>query len=245
MTVEKCCIADWKVLASFHYRSHRVPVPRSFFCLRRGEELCGVIVYSYGPPACFGRKLVLPREIRLDMKRLNENLSIINRIVVHPKYRSIGLGSLLIRKTLPLAPTRYVELVAVMARYNPFAEKGGMRKIAVQEPTKSVKKIAVVLKELGFDLQLLGSRKYVLSNLKNLSKGDLDRVREIFIMNPCPRLRKIFSSDLPYGTNKVYREGIVKAGFEGLAHLIRVCGLLLQLKVYLFWDQYHKIREHT
>ncbi|MCK4434995.1 ABC transporter ATP-binding protein, partial [Candidatus Bathyarchaeota archaeon] len=49
MRVEQCCIDDWKVLARFHYRSHRVPVPRSFFCLRRGEELAGVIVYSYAP----------------------------------------------------------------------------------------------------------------------------------------------------------------------------------------------------
>ena len=51
-----------------------------------------------------------------------------NREVIDPKYRTFGLGSKLIRETLPLAGTPYVEMVAVMAKYNQFAEKAGKRK---------------------------------------------------------------------------------------------------------------------
>jgi len=36
----------------------------------------------------------------------------------------------LVRETLAKAGTPYVEMPAVMAKYNPFAEKAGMRKIA-------------------------------------------------------------------------------------------------------------------
>jgi ABC-type ATPase with predicted acetyltransferase domain len=73
---------------------------------------------------------------------MNEQLSIINRVVVHPRYRTIGLGSKLVRETLSLAGTPYVEMVAVMAKYNPFGEKAGMQKKAEQTPSKKALKIA-------------------------------------------------------------------------------------------------------
>src|SRR5271157_775556 len=81
------------------YRGHNLSVPRKIFRLVRGQELCGVCVYSYPPPRCYGRRLVLPS---MSMKELNTKLSTINRVVIHPKYRSIGLGAKLIRETLPL-----------------------------------------------------------------------------------------------------------------------------------------------
>jgi len=34
----------------------------------------------------------------------------------------------------------------------------------------------------------------------------------------------------------VYAEKVREASLEKLAHLIKVCGLLLQTKVYLFWS---------
>jgi ABC-type ATPase with predicted acetyltransferase domain len=68
------------------------------------------------------------------MQELNRQLSTINHVVVHPKYHSIGLGAKLIRETLPLAGTPYAEMIAVMAKYRPFAEKAGMRKVAERPP---------------------------------------------------------------------------------------------------------------
>lgn len=44
MQVVEGTIKDWKELAGFHYRSHKVGVVRKVFCLKRGDELCGVIV---------------------------------------------------------------------------------------------------------------------------------------------------------------------------------------------------------
>jgi len=97
-----------------------------------------MIVCGYPPSASFGRRLVLPK---ISMKKLNERLSVISRVVVHPKYRTIGLGSKLVHDTLSLAGTEYVEMSAVMAKYNPFAEKAGMKKIAEQAPPKEAKRI--------------------------------------------------------------------------------------------------------
>jgi len=53
-------------------------------------------------------------------------------VVVHPAYRGIGLGAELLREALLASDRPYVELVAVMARYNPFAERAGMIKVGVR-----------------------------------------------------------------------------------------------------------------
>ena len=106
--------------------------------------------------ACFGRRRVLPK---MGMRELNEKLSVIVRVVVHLKYRAIGLGQRLVRETLPRAGTPFVELIAVMAKYNPFAERAGMTKIAEQSPAKKALKIAETLRKLGFNVTFLGSKK--------------------------------------------------------------------------------------
>ena len=95
----------------------------------------------------------------MSMKELNQKLSIISRVVVHLKYRTIGLGSKLVCETLAKAGTPYVEMPALMAKYNPFAEKAGMRKIAEQPPPKEALAIAEVLSKLGFNIHLLGKQK--------------------------------------------------------------------------------------
>jgi ABC-type ATPase with predicted acetyltransferase domain len=69
---------------------------------------------------------------------LNKKLASISRVVLHPKYRSIGLGAHLVRETLPLCGRQYVETMAVMAQYNPFFEKAGMKRIAERKPDKSI-----------------------------------------------------------------------------------------------------------
>ena len=233
MQITQGTTEDWRKLAGFHYRSHKIVGPRKIFCLKRGEELCGVIVYCYPPPTCFGRRLVLPK---MSMKELNEKLSIISRVVVHPKYRTIGLGAKLVKETLSSTGTPYVEMPAVMAKYNPFAEKAGMQKIAEQPPPKEALAVAEILQQLNFNIQLLGSEKYVLKKLQSLSEKELQIVREAFIKHSHTRFMKYFFPHLVFGHKKDYVEEINKVSLERLARLIKVCGFLLQTKVYLFWQ---------
>ena len=233
MRIEEGITEDWRRLAGFHYRSHKIAGPRKIFSLKRGEELCGVIVYCYPPPTCFGRRLVLPK---MSMKELNDKLSIISRVVVHPKYRTIGLGVKLVRETLAKAGTPYVEMPAVMAKYNPFAEKAGMQKIAEQPPPKEALKIVEILQQLDFNIQLLGSEKYVLNKLQTLNDEGLEKLRESFIKHCHARFMKYFFCHIPFGRKKVYAKEVMKASLERFARLIKVCGFLLQTKVYLFWE---------
>ena len=235
MKVEEGNREDWQKLCSFHYRGHKTSVVRKIFRLTRGKELCGVIVYTYPPPACYGRRLVLPR---MTMQEVNRKLSTINRVVIHPKYRTIGLGAKLIRETLPFAGTCYVELIAVMAKYSPFAEKAGMLKVAEQQSVDTVSKISKTLLELGFDLHLLGSECYVKAKLESLLPVQLVLIREAFVKNSHPRFKKEFASSQhqPFGKTSDYINGIENADFAKLARLIKIVGMLLQTKVYLFWS---------
>jgi len=234
MRVEEGTTEDWRKLAGFHYRSHKIAGPREIFCLKRKDELCGVIVYCYPPTTSFGRKLVLTK---MCMKELNEKLSIISRVVVHPKYRTIGLGVKLVKETLPLVGTPYVEMPAVMAKYNPFAEKAGMKKIVEQPPPKEALKIAETLKKQGFNIQLLCSEKYVLNKLQTLNDKKIATIKEAFIKHNHTRFMKHFFPHQPFGNKKVYTKELSKANAERLAHLIKVCSFLLQTKVYLFWKK--------
>jgi GNAT superfamily N-acetyltransferase len=235
MTIEQGTKQDWEKLSGFHYRGHKVAVPRKIFLLVRGDELCGVIVYSYPPPACYGRRLALPR---MSIQEMNKQLSIINRVVIHPKYRTVGLGAKLIRETLPLVGTPCVEMIAVMAKYSPFAEKAGMQKIAQQLSVESVSVVSRVLMELGFDVQLLGSERYVNGKLETLSSKQVGRLKEAFVKNKHLRFKKEFAASRhqPFGKGADYIACLQNADLTKLAKLIKIVGLLQQTKVYLFWS---------
>ena len=163
---------------------------------------------------------------RMTMQEMNTKLSTINRVVIHPKYRTVGLGARLIRETLPLAGTPYVELIAVMAKYSPFAEKAGMQKIAEQTSIDSVSHISKVLLELGFDMHLLGSERYVKAKLENLSPAQLSLIRKAFIKNSHPRFKKEFavSRHQPFGKASDYVRCIENADSAKIAKLIKLVG---------------------
>ncbi len=236
MKIEDGNKEDWQQLSVFHYRGHQVAVPRKIFRLFRNDELCGVIVYSYPPPACYGRRQVLPR---MSMQELNKQFSIINRVVIHPKYRTIGLGAKLIRETLPLAGTQYVEMIAVMAKYSPFAEKAGMKKVAHQESMQSISVIHKALIKLGFDVQLLGSERYIRGKLETLLPEQICTIKETFIKNKHPRFKREFTVNRhqPFGKTSDFIANILSCDVEKLAKLIKLAGLLSQTKVYLFWTK--------
>jgi ABC-type ATPase with predicted acetyltransferase domain len=173
----------------------------------------------------------------MSIQEMNKQLSIINRVVIHPKYRTVGLGAKLIRETLPLVGTPCVEMIAVMAKYSPFAEKAGMQKIAQQQSVESVSAVSRVLMELGFDIQLLGSERYVNGKLGTLSPKQVRKLKEAFVKNKHPRFKKEFTASRhqPFGKTSDYQESVRKADASKMAKLIKMVGILLQTKVYLFW----------
>jgi GNAT superfamily N-acetyltransferase len=64
-------------------------------------------------------------------RRLNRELRVLKRLVIHPDIRGCGLGHWLVRRTLPQAGTPFVECLAAMGAVTPVFEKAGMRRIGI------------------------------------------------------------------------------------------------------------------
>jgi hypothetical protein len=110
-----------------------------------------------------------------------------------------------------------------------------MRKIVEQQPTKQAVAIATTLSRMGFNVQLLGSQKYVTNRLENLNNEELVMLKAAFIKNGHPRLKREFAHHQPYGRKADYVKGLKNADLTKMAKLIKIVGVLLQSKVYLFW----------
>lgn len=129
--IEEANRKDYELLSFFHYRSSK-PLFLKAFKMILNDRVIGVIVYTPSRLNSTGREIFFNRKFSLE--ELNRDFTRIGRVIIHPKYRSIGLGTKLVKETLPLVNKKYVEAIAVMAKYSPFFERAGM--IEVKEAIK-------------------------------------------------------------------------------------------------------------
>ena len=233
VTVQESTKEDYMRLAYLHYRDHRVVAPHKFFSMKLDGELVGVIAYTYTTPTAAGR--VKAVGYRPYLKELNKEWTLISRVIVHPKYRTIGLGAKLVRDTLLLTGRRHVELIAVMAQYNPFAEKAGMKKILVKKPTEKIVEAVDRLKALGFNPALLASRSYDERTLSSLSPEGLAGVHEALLGVDRHYYRRLARTQAPYLKKTDFVEWLGAADTQSLAWTLRILGILSQTKAYLYW----------
>ena len=226
---------DYNRLGHLHYRDSRVPVPLKFYAMERAEELIGVIAYCYPPVAAAGRRKAagyLPR-----LEELNREWCIISRVVVHPKYHTVGLGARLVRETLPLVGRRCVELIAVMAQYNPFAKRAGMKRIQESKPHPSVLEAVERLRLLGFNPVMMASEAYNRQRLMEFTAEDVDRVREILLGVKPHYYKRLMSKGRPYVKKAEMREWVWSQPRERLSRCLSILNVLSETKVYLFWSR--------
>jgi hypothetical protein len=141
---------------------------------------------------------------------INEEIARISRVVIHPKFRGIGLGAFLVKETMPKVNAKVIETLAVMARYNPFFEKAGM--IKVDYKTNSYSKeneIKNFLEFHNFDFDFLKSKNYCNNFFLKLESKDKKKFIEYltdFAHQPFIKtnkitpdlLTKMFSSETTY-----------------------------------------------
>jgi ABC-type lipoprotein export system ATPase subunit/GNAT superfamily N-acetyltransferase len=225
---------DYRRLAYLHYRDSRLPVPMKIYAAHLGEELVGVIVYSYPPIRASGRHLAVLNHPNLD--ELNRDWAAISRVIVHPKYRTTGLGARLIRETLPLIGRCHVELTAVMAGYNPFAERAGMTLIHQSTPDPSVSDAIKALRTIGFDPTTLTSQAQNKRILESLSPEDLEEVRRILLGIKNVYYKRIGSTSSAYTRRPEMQTWLNKQGPPRLAVSLKALAVLSQSKAYLHWN---------
>jgi ABC-type ATPase with predicted acetyltransferase domain len=235
MRVEEGTREDYKKLAGFHYRNARLPMPLKIFALKHRAETVGVVVYSHAPAISFGRRQALGRTPT--WQEITDELASISRVILHPKYRTIGLGTLLVRETLPLVNRRYIETMAVMAKYNPFFEKAGMKKIAERKPDKTIMQAVEKLQKLGFNPTLLPSEKANRALLNKMNKKQIREVKRVLLSVSSGFYKRIASKTQPFMKKSQFRKTLEKADIKKLARMLRILSILAQTKVYLFWEK--------
>jgi hypothetical protein len=143
---------EYDALAHFHYRAacpavytaiyamYNVQFPTTYhsqpnpppYPIPTTQFPVGVIVYTMpameleARNAAIGSMFANCRNRKERMKRINENIRCISRVIIDPRYRGLGLAARLVRETMPLMNVAIIEAIAVMGQINPFFEKAGM-----------------------------------------------------------------------------------------------------------------------
>jgi len=132
LRIEPGCKRDYEAFAAMHYRgADELGFVDKVFVLRDGPggDALGIVVYAHAPLELAMRNAATNGWFSRNPARVNRHLRILRRLVMHPDVRGCGLGHHLVRNTLRLPGTRYVECLAAMGEFNPVFEKAGMKRI--------------------------------------------------------------------------------------------------------------------
>jgi len=220
ISIEKANLEDYNKLSRFHYRSKSEESEslwlKDCYKLLFDGELIGVIVYSRSylnlkpRNMVFGKRYVYTPGDLLKARLINEEIARITRVIIHPKFRGIGLGAFLVRETMPKVDAKVVEALAVMAKYNPFFERAAMIRVDYdRDEVYEEKKIRRFLEARDFNLDFVRSKTYCRDFFARLNEQDkktlLDYLSE-FASQPFMKIKRVtpdlltraFSSDSIY-----------------------------------------------
>jgi GNAT superfamily N-acetyltransferase len=131
-TIEPGSVSDYRIFGPMHYR-HRdgLGFVDKVFLLKespRGDPL-GILVFAHAPLELAQRNRCTAGRFIRNPRRLNRELRILRRLVMHPDVRGCGLGHWFVENTLPQVGVRFVECLAAMGAVNPVFERAGMDRI--------------------------------------------------------------------------------------------------------------------
>jgi energy-coupling factor transporter ATP-binding protein EcfA2 len=147
---------DYETFAGMHYRgTDELGFVDRVFILREGAggEPLGIVVYSHPALELSLRNKANNGWFSRNPQRVNKHLRILRRLVIHPDVRGCGLGHYLVRKTMPLLGTEYVECLAAMGEFNPVFERAGMVRIGQYDAPSGPKAALEALRAMDVDPQ--------------------------------------------------------------------------------------------
>jgi hypothetical protein len=168
-------LADYKSLSHFHYRDCRLGPFEKIFTAKLNNETAGVIVYSMPMPCCRLRNVATGNHFTgLDRRSLvalvNKTVRTISRVIVEPRFRSLGLAVRLVRETMPLMNVPMIEALAVMGRANPFFEKAGMKAYTAPQSVQCVQ-MKEAFNLIGLDERVAVDAQAAQQYIEGLSQG--------------------------------------------------------------------------
>jgi hypothetical protein len=68
---------------------------------------------------------------RFQLQKLNQQLWLLSRVVLHPTYRGAGLAADFVRQSCQTCPVPWIETLSALGHINPFFEKAGFQRVGV------------------------------------------------------------------------------------------------------------------
>ncbi|MDW8063589.1 MAG: hypothetical protein RMI43_05415 [Candidatus Caldarchaeum sp.] len=204
--VEEGSVDDWRLLSFLHYRGHRLGGVAKIFRAVLGGRVVGVVVYSVPFLKCPGYNMFFDSSWYLG-ERFG-NMLRVQRVVVHPSFRGIGVAKKLLTESMPLLGVAFVEILSTMERLVPFTK--GLMKSVVVDVSPAKKKLLEEFRTLfGVDVlrhgvgqiiafaerrKTLGKmRKWLATNLPKYADGkypaaDAAKLLKIFKSSASPKV---------------------------------------------------------
>ncbi len=214
------------MLSHYHYREHHLGPYCAIYVLkgtfRTAEKLrtVGVIVCSMPARGCQMRNIAtgnlfsgLDKSTRL--KLIDTNIRTISRVIIEPRFRSLGLAARLVRETMPLMKVPFIEALAVMGRISPFFEKAGMARFDPPVSASCVR-LTEALAAVGVEEQDLIDPQLVQQKLGKLRWPAADFIEH--------EMNKFLQG---YGQRRLMQPGIDRTKF--------IASKLTDRPVYYFW----------
>ncbi len=183
---------DYEALAKFHYRPGQPRVITCIFralhdaptivdrALGRREAIAartvGVLVVARPRLGSASRDLATGSRYRglsraHQAAMINREVRTINRVIVHPQFRGLGIAVGLVGHALATAETIYTEALAAMGRVCPFFERAGMTRFDAP-PNPEHSRLIDALHHVGLPPSSLASPEVVERHLAKLSPGE-------------------------------------------------------------------------
>jgi ABC-type lipoprotein export system ATPase subunit len=136
-------------LGELHYKGKYTGGVKDYLAAYYNEKLVGFLISTY---------------------RMHDGGRRISRLVVHPSYRSVGIGRTIVEKYLEHEPT--ADVVAEMAKYNPVFKHAGMEQVedSVVKPPSG---LHTDLKDSGFNHDKWYNKEYCLQFMESEDNRDM------------------------------------------------------------------------
>jgi hypothetical protein len=184
------------------------------------DQTVGVIVYKMPTPGAELRNVAtgglfagFDRATQLVL--LNKNVRCINRVIIDPRFRSLGLASRLVRETMPRINVPIIEAMAVMGLVNPFLEKAGMRAFTAKIQARCVR-LVEALSMVGVERQELIDPQKAQRKLDRLPAQSAEFIE-----------REIYRFLQSYGSHRYSQAGLERTRC--------ILGKLTERPVYYIW----------
>ena len=178
-------VRDYDAFAHWHYLGPGRPGPTSEVWLaRHGGRAVGIAMFGYPHLLLAARAIALPEfapaRIRSDgAAGLNASVRLLQRVVVDPRFRGIGVSRRLITHGLRHVGVPYVECIAQMGAFSEFLTGAGFERVCDMPPPRAARRLTEFCRTHGISATALldsAARRTLLAYLPDAAARQLARL---------------------------------------------------------------------